>query len=84
MPAERITLTIDGRRVSVRAGTSVAAAVLETHPHGCRRSVSGQMRSPVCGMGVCFECRVTIDGRRHQLGCQTACRAGMEVRTDAP
>jgi succinate dehydrogenase/fumarate reductase-like Fe-S protein len=28
-------------------------------------------------MGVCQECRVTIDGRAHVLACQTLCRAGM-------
>ncbi|HEY8977298.1 MAG TPA: 2Fe-2S iron-sulfur cluster-binding protein, partial [Burkholderiaceae bacterium] len=39
-------------------------------------------RQPVCGMGVCGECRVTVDGRAHRLGCQTACAPGMEILTD--
>jgi sarcosine oxidase subunit alpha len=34
-------------------------------------------------MGVCFECRVTIDGEPNQRSCQTLCREGMEVQTDA-
>lgn len=42
-----------------------------------RRSVGGVLRAPLCGMGVCQECRVTIDGRAHVLACQTLCRAGM-------
>jgi D-hydroxyproline dehydrogenase subunit gamma len=46
-----------------------------------RRSVSGMLRGPLCGMGVCHECRVTIDGRAHQLACQTPCTPGMQVRT---
>ena len=46
-----------------------------------RRSVSGMLRGPLCGMGVCHECRVTIDGRAHQLACQTPCAPGMQVRT---
>jgi predicted molibdopterin-dependent oxidoreductase YjgC len=36
---------------------------------------------PLCGMGVCMGCRVTIDGRAHQLACQTLVRDGMEVTT---
>jgi D-hydroxyproline dehydrogenase subunit alpha len=38
-----------------------------------RRSVSGEPRAPVCGMGVCHECAVDVEGRR-QLACQTLCR----------
>jgi aerobic-type carbon monoxide dehydrogenase small subunit (CoxS/CutS family) len=32
-------------------------------------------------MGVCQECRVTVDGRAHVLSCQTLCRDGMQVVT---
>jgi sarcosine oxidase subunit alpha len=34
-------------------------------------------------MGVCQECRVTVDGRPDQRACMTAVRDGMEVATDA-
>jgi sarcosine oxidase subunit alpha len=47
-----------------------------------RRSVSGQPRTPVCGMGVCMECRVTINGQTQSRSCQTLCESGMEVQTD--
>ena len=42
----------------------------------------GEPRGPLCGMGICFECRVTIDGEAHCRSCQTECRNGMDVRTD--
>jgi succinate dehydrogenase/fumarate reductase-like Fe-S protein len=45
-----------------------------------RTSVSGQRRAPLCGMGICQECRVNIDGLR-RLACQTICREGMRVET---
>ncbi len=45
-----------------------------------RRSVSGEPRGPLCGMGICFECRVTIDGREHCRSCQVPAAEGMEVR----
>ncbi|QBF27091.1 (2Fe-2S)-binding protein [Pseudomonas tructae] len=73
-------LTLDGRPLHVAAGTSVAAA-LALGGDGCSRtSVSGQRRTPLCGMGICQECRVSIDGRR-RLACQTLCRDGMQVQT---
>ena len=75
-----VVLIMDGRPLDVPAGISVAAA-LALRPPGCSRtSVIGQGRAPFCGMGVCHECRVLIDGRR-QLACQTLCVDGMRVET---
>ncbi|HSU60460.1 MAG TPA: (2Fe-2S)-binding protein [Bryobacteraceae bacterium] len=74
-------LRINGTGVRVRAGTSVAAAVLLSGEPVFRRSVSGEGRGPLCGMGICFECRVTIDDLEHCRSCQILCRDGMEVRT---
>lgn len=82
--SETITLNVDGHSVSVARGSSVIAAVaLATNSAGVvtRRSVSGALRGPLCGMGICQECRVTIDGVRHRLACQTLCADGMQVVT---
>ena len=87
--ADAITLTIDGRSTAVPADATVAAAVaIAAAANGgaagvTRRSVGAQLRAPLCGMGVCQECRVTIDGRAHVLSCQTLCRPGMDVQTGA-
>ncbi|MDC8757130.1 2Fe-2S iron-sulfur cluster-binding protein [Janthinobacterium fluminis] len=80
---ERIELSIDKRAVSVAAGSSVAAAIAIAGGGITRRSVGGAARAPLCGMGVCQECRVTIDGRAHRLACQTPCAPGMQVQTAA-
>ncbi len=45
---------------------------------------TGAARGGFCGMGVCQECRVTVDGRPDQRACMTEVREGMEVETDAP
>lgn len=72
-------LHIDGQLVRVKAGSSVAAALCVAGGMGvARTSVTGQPRAPFCGMGVCQECRVRIDGRR-RLACQTVCAEGMRV-----
>ena len=79
---ERVSLSLDGHAVRVAAGTTVAAA-LEHHGLAApRRSPKGEPRGPLCGMGTCFECRVTIDGQPHQRSCRVLCREGMRVETD--
>ena len=83
MPADAITLTIDGQTCQVAAGTSVAVAIWTTRGGATRRSVTGQLRGPLCGMGICHDCRATVDGRAQRITCQMTCQTGMEVRTDA-
>jgi succinate dehydrogenase/fumarate reductase-like Fe-S protein len=73
-------LILDGRALQVVKGTTVAAALAILGDGSARTSVSGQRRAPLCGMGICQECRVTVDGRR-RLACQTLCRDGMQVET---
>ncbi|MBL8239817.1 MAG: (2Fe-2S)-binding protein [Bryobacterales bacterium] len=67
-----LKLRHNGREIEATERTTVAAAVL-----GAGARIAG----PLCAMGVCMGCRMTIDGRAHQLACQTLCREGMEVET---
>ncbi|MBV6787218.1 2Fe-2S iron-sulfur cluster-binding protein [Xanthomonas campestris pv. olitorii] len=76
-----VRLQVDGRMVEVPAGASVAAAVAQVTLQ-FRQSSSGQARAPLCGMGVCFECRVRIDGVGQQRACLVDACDGMQVRTD--
>jgi predicted molibdopterin-dependent oxidoreductase YjgC len=76
-----ITLTLNGRAISVKEETTVAAALSLAGIVAFRHSVSGEPRGPLCGMGICYECRVTIDGEPHARSCQIACREGMSVTT---
>lgn len=78
---ETVNLWVNGSPISVPSGTTVACAVLISGETTFRRSVSGEARGPLCGMGICFECRVTINGVEHYRSCQVVCRDGMEVRT---
>lgn len=104
---ETVTLTLDGETVTVPAGITVAAALVNRPVHrpvirgvdrtlertlernadrarlAIRTSVTGAPRGPLCGMGICFECRATIDGRVHVRTCMTLCRDGMEVVSGA-
>jgi D-hydroxyproline dehydrogenase subunit gamma len=62
---------------------TVAVALLDARQFAFRRSVSGEARGPLCGMGVCHECRVTIDGVAHRRACMVVAVAGMRIDTQA-
>jgi D-hydroxyproline dehydrogenase subunit gamma len=79
---DHVTISVNGKAVSVPPGTILAAAVAQAGVSSFRTSVHGKPRGPLCGMGVCFECRVTINGQAHARSCLTLCEDGMEVRTD--
>lgn len=74
-----IKLRINGEDVDVPEGCTVAAAVMRSGISTFRHSVTGMPRAPLCGMGVCFECRVRIDGVRAVRSCMIRAEEGMEV-----
>jgi sarcosine oxidase subunit alpha len=81
--SDRFTFRVDGREITALAGTTVAAALLNAGHVRFRTGVGGAPRGPLCAMGTCFECRVTIDGLPHRRSCLEPCREGMEVTTGA-
>jgi D-hydroxyproline dehydrogenase subunit gamma len=79
-----VNLIVNGRSVTVDDGATVAAALLNAGELGFRSSPKDDTRAPLCGMGICYECRVTIDGLAHQRACTTRARSGMNVVTAVP
>jgi D-hydroxyproline dehydrogenase subunit gamma len=77
---EKVIVTINGKRFEVTEGTVIAAAMLQAGAP-CRVSVSGEPRTAVCGMGICFECRAVVNGVAHRRTCQLVCTDGMTVET---
>jgi len=77
-----IQVVVNGRPVAVPPGSVVAAAIALAGITQFRRSVSGLPRGPFCGMGVCMECCVTIDGQANSRSCLTLCSDRMDIRTD--
>jgi D-hydroxyproline dehydrogenase subunit gamma len=75
---EHFSITVNGATLRVAVGTSVAAAILNAG-EACRVSVRGEARGPLCGMGICMECRATVNGVAHVRTCQMLCAHGMEV-----
>ncbi|CAI0720368.1 Uncharacterised protein [Serratia quinivorans] len=78
MKQNLLTLTLNGESLCVPEGLSVAAVLSLSGLDSCRISVTGQPRAAFCGMGICQECRVTVNGLR-RLACQTLCQPGMRI-----
>jgi sarcosine oxidase subunit alpha len=76
-----VTIQVDGRSILVPAGVSVAAALVDASVLAFRRSPSGEPRGPLCGMGTCYECRVSIDGVAHRRACLAVVEEGMAIVT---
>lgn len=78
---ELVTIHLDGRTLRVRKGVSLALALMEAGIVPLRQSVvSGAPRSPLCLMGVCFECLCEVDGRQNVQACMIDVADGMRVR----
>ena len=75
-----VSIVVNGEPLLVAPGTTVAAALLRAGIP-CRTSVQGEPRTALCGMGICFECRATVNGRAQQSTCQIVCAEGMVVET---
>ena len=78
-----MTVAFEVNGVTCRAsrGITVAAALLNAGLWGVRRAGRTDLRGPLCGMGICHECRVTIDGTPHRRACLVPLAEGMVVRT---
>ena len=79
--ADPIGIRFDGRPLSALPGETVAAALSAAGILAFRRTPSGAPRGLWCGMGACFDCLVTVDGRANQRACLVKVAAGMVVES---
>jgi predicted molibdopterin-dependent oxidoreductase YjgC len=76
-------IEVDGHLVPAEAGQTVAAALIGAGITVFRHTPTGAPRGVFCGMGVCYDCLVTVDGLADQRACVTPVRPGMQVQLDA-
>lgn len=81
-PGVPVTIRVDEEEVDARSTDTVAAALWADGRRVLRRSRTGQPRGLYCGIGHCFECRVTVDGVSGVRACLTPVAPGMQVRTE--
>lgn len=83
--SEAHTFTFDGRPVPFRRGQTVGAALMGSGVASWRSMRrGGEPRGLFCGIGVCFDCLITVDGARDQRACLVAACEGQDVRSGDP
>ncbi|MFN0283476.1 MAG: (2Fe-2S)-binding protein [Kineosporiaceae bacterium] len=76
------TFRFDDRELAYEAGQSVGAALWAAGVRSWRTTrVEGRPRGLFCGIGVCFDCLVTVDGRADERACVVPARPGLDVRS---
>jgi aerobic-type carbon monoxide dehydrogenase small subunit (CoxS/CutS family) len=83
--AAPITVVVNGEPIQAYPGETVATVLLALGRQDFRHT-EGQHspRGLFCGMGICFDCLVTVDGEPNVRACVTMIRAGMVVQTGGP
>jgi D-hydroxyproline dehydrogenase subunit gamma len=74
-----IELLIEGRPVTAYLGETVATVLLAEGHLALRTTVDGSPRGVFCGMGVCFDCLVVVDGQPNTRACMTFVQVGMRI-----
>lgn len=77
-----IEFTFDGEKIDAITGQSVAAALSAANQRTLRKTrFNNNDRGVFCGIGVCFDCLVVIDGITNQRACLIEAKPGMKVQT---
>jgi predicted molibdopterin-dependent oxidoreductase YjgC len=80
-----IRIRVNGRLIEATPGETVLAALTAAGFRVLKKSnVRGEARGAFCGMGVCYECLVTINGAPKQRSCMTEVEDNMEIQTYEP
>ena len=76
----RVTIVLDGEPVEAYEGETVAAVLLARGEIATRTTPRGEPRGIFCGMGVCFDCLMIVDGVPNTRACMTWVREGLDAR----
>ena len=75
-------IVVDGAQMQAYEGESIAAALLASGRRFTRWTArTGEPRGYFCGMGVCQDCLVTVDGLPNVRACVTPARDGMRIES---
>ncbi|MPY56853.1 (2Fe-2S)-binding protein [Streptomyces spongiae] len=81
-PGPAFAVTLDGREIAALPGQTVATALWAAGVTSWRTTRGeGRPRGIFCGIGVCFDCLVTVNDRPNQRACLIPVRPGDAIRT---
>jgi len=81
--SSEINIKVNGQAATAHRGDTVLAFLVAGGHKTLKKSRQlGEPRGPLCGMGVCYECQVSINGEPNQRACMTQVEDGMVILTD--
>lgn len=80
----RLEIFFDGKRLGALEGETISATLHAHGIHTLRNTRKNHPRGIYCGMGACFDCVVTVDGRQGVRACMEKVQAGQQVRSGMP
>ncbi|MET7574024.1 (2Fe-2S)-binding protein [Streptomyces sp. NPDC005492] len=81
-PDPAFTVTLDGREIEALPGQTVAAALWTAGVTSWRTTRGeGRPRGVFCGIGICYDCLVTVNDRPNQRACLASLHPGDAIRT---
>jgi len=81
-PIQSVEFTFNGEKFFAIPGQSIAAALFQANQHILRKTrMEGEERSIFCGIGICWDCVVTVNGIINQRSCLIEVQDGMVVKS---
>lgn len=80
---DKVMISVNGKKIAAYKGETILAALLAAGYKTLKRSpIAHDPRGALCGMGVCFECIVTVNGIPNTRSCMTEVENDMEIEID--
>ena len=79
---KEIIFFVNGRATAAHVGETIHSALIAAGYRQFRKSKTDQPRGVFCGMGVCYECQVSVNKASARRACVTVVEEGMEVDID--
>lgn len=77
-----ISFTVDGETFTGNEGDTIASALYANGKRSWRLGKAGDYRGLFCGIGICYDCLVKVDGMSWSRACQVEIHPGMCVETN--
>jgi len=79
---EKVSFSFNGKDFQCESGQTIAAALIAADQRELRTTRFGnEPRSIFCGIGICYDCVVKVDGIPNQRSCLVEARDGMKVES---
>ncbi len=80
---EKVTIKVNGKEVTAYMGETLLAALIASGYRSLKKSpVLKESRGGLCGMGVCYECLVTLNGIKNVRACMQEIQPDMEIEIE--